>query len=60
MTEVQIATLADIFDALTSSRSYQTRRTKYEALDFIKHRLLKEEVCPEAFKALIMCLATAG
>jgi putative nucleotidyltransferase with HDIG domain len=58
--EVQIATLADIFDALTSSRSYQNKRTKYEALDFIKHRLLKEEVCPEAFKALVHCLAAAG
>lgn len=57
--EVQIATLADIFDALTSSRSYQNKRTKYEALDFIKHRLVKEEVCPDAFKALVMCLAAA-
>jgi len=56
--EVQIATLADIFDALTSSRSYQTKRSRYEALDFIKHRLLKEEVWPEAFKALVMCLAS--
>jgi HD-GYP domain-containing protein (c-di-GMP phosphodiesterase class II) len=56
--EVQIATLADIFDALTSSRSYQTRRTKYEALDFIKHKMLKEDVCPDAFKALVLALAT--
>ena len=55
--EVQIATLADIYDALTSSRSYQAKRTRYEALDFIKHKLLNEEVCPEAFKALIECLA---
>lgn len=55
--EVQIATLADIFDALTSARAYQTKRTRYEALDFIKHRLLKEEVCPDAFKALVGCLA---
>lgn len=55
--EVKIATLADIFDALTSSRSYQKKRSRYEGLDFIKHRLLKEEVCPEAFKALISCLA---
>lgn len=56
--EVQIATLADIFDALTSSRSYQTKRTRYEALDFIKHRLLKEEVCPDAFRALVVTLAS--
>lgn len=59
ISEVQIATLADIFDALTSSRSYQQRRTKFEGLDFIKHKLLKEEVCPEAFKALVRCLAAA-
>lgn len=56
--EVQIATLADIFDALTSSRSYQNKRSRYEALDFIKHKLLKEEVSTEAFKALVVCLAT--
>ena len=55
--EVQIATLADIFDALTSARAYQTKRTRFEALDFIRHRLLKEEVCPESYRALIGCLA---
>jgi HD-GYP domain-containing protein (c-di-GMP phosphodiesterase class II) len=56
--EVQIATLADIFDALTSTRSYQNKRTRYEALDFIKHRLVKEEVSADAFKALVICLAS--
>lgn len=56
--EVQIATLADIFDALTSTRSYQNKRTRYEALDFIKHRLIKEEVSQDAFKALVICLAS--
>lgn len=56
--EVQIATLADIFDALTSTRSYQAKRTKYEGLDFIKHKLLKDEICQDAFKALVICLAT--
>lgn len=55
--EVQIATLADIFDALTSSRSYQNKRTRFEALDFIKNRLLKSDVSPEVFKGLIACLA---
>ena len=55
--EVQIATLADIFDALTSSRSYQAKRTRFEALDFIRHRLLKEEINTDAFKALVGCLA---
>lgn len=57
LVEVQIATLADIFDALTSARSYQTRRTKYEGLDFIKHKLLKDDVCSESFKCLVKALA---
>ncbi len=56
MPEVQIATLADIFDALTSSRSYQNKRTRYEALDFIRHRLLRTDVSVDAYKALIDCL----
>jgi putative nucleotidyltransferase with HDIG domain len=55
--EVQIATLADIFDALTSSRCYQNKRSRFEALDFIKNKLIRDEVCPESFKALIHCLA---
>ncbi len=54
--EVQIATLADIFDALTSSRAYQQKRTRYEALDFIKHNLLKDKISAETYKALIACL----
>jgi putative nucleotidyltransferase with HDIG domain len=58
MYEVQIATLADVFDALTSSRCYQNKRTRFEALDFIKNKLLRDEICPEAFKALIHCLAS--
>ncbi|MCX6126979.1 MAG: HD domain-containing protein [Proteobacteria bacterium] len=58
LTEVQIATLADIFDALTSSRSYQNKRTRFEALDFIKNRLLRSDVSAEAFKGLIGCLAS--
>jgi HD-GYP domain-containing protein (c-di-GMP phosphodiesterase class II) len=57
MIEVQIATLADVFDALTSSRTYQAKRTRFEGLEFIKTRLLKEEINPEAFKALVMTLA---
>ena len=56
LTEVQIVTLADIFDALTSARSYQKRRTRFEALDFIKHKLLKDDICPNAFRALVSCL----
>jgi putative nucleotidyltransferase with HDIG domain len=56
--EVQIATVADIFDALTSSRNYQRRRTRYEALDFMKHKLLGTEISLDVFKALVQCLAT--
>ncbi len=54
--EVQMATLADVFDALTSSRSYQNKRNRFEALDFIKHRLLRTDISVEAFKALVACL----
>lgn len=56
--EVQIATVADIFDALTSSRSYQNKRTRFEALDFIKNGLLKTDISVDAFKGLVACLAT--
>ena len=56
--EVQVAALADIFDALTSSRSYQKRRSRFEALSFIKERLLHEEVSPDAYKALVGILAS--
>jgi putative nucleotidyltransferase with HDIG domain len=55
--EVQIATLADVFDALTSSRSYQNKRSRFEALTLIRHKFLQDDISPEAFKALIACLA---
>lgn len=57
MLEVQIAAVADIYDALTSSRSYQRRRTRYEALDFIKHKLLATDISPAAFRGLVAALA---
>ncbi len=53
--EVQIATIADIFDALTSSRNYQHKRSRFEALHFIKTRMVPNEVAIEPFKALIAC-----
>ena len=56
LTEVQIACLADIFDALTSTRSYQQKRSRYEALDFIRHNLLGPKISKEPFQALISCL----
>lgn len=55
--EVQIATLADVFDALTSSRCYQNKRSRYEGLDFIKHKMLGSKISKEAFKGLVGCLA---
>jgi HD-GYP domain-containing protein (c-di-GMP phosphodiesterase class II) len=55
--EVQVATLADIFDALTSQRAYQKRRSHFEALSFIKTKLVGEEINVEAFKALVNVLA---
>lgn len=54
--EVQIATLADVFDALTSSRSYQKKRSRYEALDFIRHKMLGTKIPKDPFQALISCL----
>lgn len=54
--EVQIATLADVFDALTSTRAYQMKRSRYEALDFIKHKMLGAKLPTDAYAALIACL----
>lgn len=56
MTEVQIAAVADIYDALTSSRSYQKRKSRYEALDFMKHKLLGTDISPTAFRGLVAAL----
>lgn len=56
--EVEIATLADIFDALTSSRSYQQKRTKFQALDFIKNQMVsKKIISPDIYAALVNCLS---
>lgn len=57
MLEVQIVTLADIFDALTSVRSYQKSRSKFEALELIKHKMTGNHIDIEPFRALINCLA---
>jgi HD-GYP domain-containing protein (c-di-GMP phosphodiesterase class II) len=56
LAEVQITTVADIFDALTSTRSYQNKRSRYEALDFIKHHLVGSKLAADVYKALISCL----
>ena len=54
--EVQIATLADVFDALTSSRTYQNKRSRFEALDFMKSKMIGPKLPFDAFSALISCL----
>ena len=56
LTEVQIAGVADIFDALTSTRSYQNKRSRFEALDFMRHKMLGTKVAAEPYEALISCL----
>jgi putative nucleotidyltransferase with HDIG domain len=50
--EVTIASFADLFDALTTVRPYQQTRTRYEALDFIRHHMI-EQINKDAFKAMV-------
>ena len=54
---VQIATVADIFNALTTARCYHRKRTRFEALMFMKHHL-RGKISPDVFKALVACLVT--
>lgn len=53
--EVKIAAFADVFDALTTNRPYQVSRSRYEALDFIRHKLLKN-VHKDSFQAMVELL----
>lgn len=56
--EVEVANLADIFDALTSSRAYQQKRSKYHALQFIKEKIVsKGLINKDVYMALIQSLA---
>jgi HD-GYP domain-containing protein (c-di-GMP phosphodiesterase class II) len=57
LTEVQIATVADVFDALTSTRAYQNKRSRFEALDFIRHNMLGVKLAKDPYKALIETLS---
>lgn len=54
---VQIATVADIFNALTTTRCYHRKRTRFEALMFMKHHL-RGKIAQDVFGALVRCLAT--
>lgn len=56
--EVKIAAFADVFDALTTSRPYQIQRSRYEALDLIRHKLLKN-LHKDAFDAMVELLGAA-
>ena len=56
--EVKIAAFADVFDALTSNRPYHVSRTHFEALDFIKHKLLKN-LHKDSYQAMVELLANA-
>ncbi|MEZ4743105.1 MAG: HD domain-containing protein [Bdellovibrionota bacterium] len=53
--EVKIAAFADTFDALTTNRPYQNSRTRFEALDLIRFKLL-DGLDREAFKAMVAIL----
>ena len=50
--EVRIAAFADMFDALTTARPYQVSRNRYEALDFIRHKIVPGSD-PDVYKAVV-------
>jgi putative nucleotidyltransferase with HDIG domain len=53
--QVQITTIADIFDALTSSRSYQNERPRFEALTLMKEKMVGDKLDLRFFNALVHC-----
>jgi HD-GYP domain-containing protein (c-di-GMP phosphodiesterase class II) len=53
--EVRIAAFADVFDALTTNRAYQASRTRFEALDLIRFKLL-DGLDADVFKAMVEIL----
>jgi putative nucleotidyltransferase with HDIG domain len=57
--EVRIASFADTFDALTTNRPYQPSRSRFEALDLIRHRFL-EQLDKECYKMMVMILQRAA
>lgn len=57
--EVKIAAFADTYDALTTNRPYQESRSPFEALDLIKHRLLKN-MHSDSYHAMVEILAMTG
>ena len=57
--EVRIASFADTYDALTTNRPYQPSRSRFEALDLIRHQFL-QQLDPECYKAMVMILERAA
>jgi putative nucleotidyltransferase with HDIG domain len=57
--EVRIAAFADTFDALTTNRPYQPSRSRFEAMDLIRHRFL-DQLDRDCFKAMILILQKAS
>lgn len=58
MQEVRIAAFSDTFDALTTNRPYQPSRSRYEALDLIRHRFL-HQLDSDCFRAMLAILQKA-
>lgn len=53
--EVKIAAFADVFDALTTNRPYQVSRTRFEALELIKAKMLGN-LHYDSFRAMVEIL----
>jgi putative nucleotidyltransferase with HDIG domain len=51
----QLVCIADIFNALTTTRSYHQKRTRFEALMLMKHEM-QNKLWPDGFTALIHAL----
>ena len=58
LTETQVVTISDIFDALTSKRPYQKSRSTYETLEFMKEKMLGTHISPEIYLALVNSLTS--
>ena len=55
--EAQIVSLADSFDALTSTRFHEVRRSKFDALSLIKHQVIEKLIPWEIYRALVNSIA---
>lgn len=58
MQEVRIAAFADTFDALTTNRPYQPSRSRFEAMDLIRHKFLKQ-LDLDCYKSMLTILQRA-